>query len=233
MTTFLSQKERIQFRLSKYAHFVALSHPFTAADLAQVFLDNIYKLHGAPTNIISDRDPLFTSQFWREFLLFLGIKQRLSTAYHPQSDSQSEVLNRCLEHYLRCFCWQRPYDWAQWLPLVKCWYNTTTHSTTMLTPFEVMCGQAPSLQLPYLPHESAMESIDRSFSARERLLAQLKQHLHTTINHMKQFANQYRFEHCFTEWDFVFLKLHPHHQVFVVQRASEKLSLDILAHLKS
>lgn len=61
-------------RLSKYAHFVALSHPFSAAELAQMFFDNIYKLHGAPANIVSDKDPLFMSQFWREFLLRLGVE---------------------------------------------------------------------------------------------------------------------------------------------------------------
>lgn len=88
-------------RLSKYAHFVALAHPLTATQLAQVFIDHVYRLNGAPANIVSDRDPLFVSTFWREFLGQLGITQSLSSSYYPQSDEQSEVLNRCLENYLR------------------------------------------------------------------------------------------------------------------------------------
>ncbi|KAK4270158.1 hypothetical protein QN277_023237 [Acacia crassicarpa] len=211
-------------RLSKYAHFIPLAHPFTASGLAQLFLDNIYKLHGAPANIISDRDPLFTSQFWREFLLRLGVQQHMSKAYHPQSDGQREVLNRCLEHYLRCFSWQQPHEWAQWLSLAERWYNTTYHSSTKMTPFEVMYGQPPPLHLPYLPQESAIESIDRSFSARETLLLQLKENLAVAINRMKQLADKHRSERHYQVGDWVFLKLQPHRQTSVAPRSYEKLS---------
>lgn len=108
-------------RLSKYAHFIPLAHPCTASKLAEIFIQEIYKLHGAPSNIVSDRDPLFTSKFWSSFLQQLGVTQSLSTAYHPQSDGQSEALNRCLEHYLRAMTWQRPKEWASWLPLAEWW----------------------------------------------------------------------------------------------------------------
>jgi len=94
--------------MSKYAHFLALSHPYTAETLAQHFMDQIYKLHGAPVEIIIDRDPVFVSNFWKEFLKTLGIEQKLSSSYHPQTDGQSEVLNRCLESYLRRMCWENP-----------------------------------------------------------------------------------------------------------------------------
>lgn len=70
-------------RLSKYTHFIALAHPISAATLAQAFIDQIYRLHRAPANIVSDRDPIFISNFWKEFLGQLGITQNMSSAYHP------------------------------------------------------------------------------------------------------------------------------------------------------
>lgn len=82
-------------RLSKYAHFLALAQPVTAAGLAQIFIDQVYKLHGAPADVVSNRDPLFVSSFWKEFMGHLGVNQSLTSAYHPQSDGQSEVVNRC------------------------------------------------------------------------------------------------------------------------------------------
>ncbi|KAJ0856477.1 putative nucleotidyltransferase, Ribonuclease H [Helianthus annuus] len=123
-------------RFTKYGHFIPLKHPFSAVRVAQVVLDNVFKLHGCPLNIVSDRDPIFMSSFWKEFLKLQGIEQALSTAYHPQSDGQTEVLNRCLETYLRCMVMHDPKTWVQWLSLAEWWYNTTWHSAIKMTPFK-------------------------------------------------------------------------------------------------
>lgn len=95
-------------RFTKYGHFIALSPPLSASSLAQIFVNEVYRLHGLPTYIVSDRDTIFTSNFWRELMTTLGIQQQLSTAYHPQTDGQTERVNQCLENYLRCMTGQFP-----------------------------------------------------------------------------------------------------------------------------
>ena len=80
--------------------------------VAQLFLDNIYKLHGLPSSIVSDKDKIFISKFWQELFKLMGTQLKLSTTYHPQTDGQSEVVNRGLQTYLRCMAAEKPNDWS-------------------------------------------------------------------------------------------------------------------------
>ena len=90
-------------RLSKYSHRVPLAHPFTALTVAKAFVANVYRLHGLPMSIISDRDKVFTSRLWQEFFHLTGVTLQMSSAYHPQYDGQMELVNQCTETFLRCF----------------------------------------------------------------------------------------------------------------------------------
>ena len=113
-----------------------------------------------PQSIVSDHDPTFTSNFWQELFKILGIELHLSTTYHPQTDGQTEVVNKCLETYLRYFSSEKKNQWAQWLPLAEWWYNTSYHTTTCMTPFEVVYGQKLASVLSYLPGASNFQAVD-------------------------------------------------------------------------
>ena len=89
-------------KYSKFAHFVPLRHPFTALSVAKAYLDNVYKLHGLPMSLISDRDRVFTSKLWQELFSLAGVSLRMSSSYHPQTDGQTERVNQCMETFLRC-----------------------------------------------------------------------------------------------------------------------------------
>jgi hypothetical protein len=150
--------------LSKYAHFCALQHPFTTSMVAQMFMDQVFKLHAMPHSIVSDRDPTFTSNFWQELFKIQGTQLHLRIAYHPQIDGQTKVVNKCLETYLMCFSLENQNKWAQWLPLIEWLYNTSYHTTTHKTPFEVVYGHKPPSVLSYLPGVSKVQAVDQTLT---------------------------------------------------------------------
>lgn len=108
-------------RFTKYSHFLPLSHPFTAAGVAKLFFDHIYRLHGLPESIVSGRDKVFTSSFWQELFKLTRVSLCLSSSYHPQSDGQTERVNQCLETFLRCYVHACPTKWLDWLSAAEYW----------------------------------------------------------------------------------------------------------------
>ena len=98
-------------RLIKYAHFCALSHPFKSITVSTTFMETVQKLHGNPKIIVSDRGPFFTGHFWIELFSCLGTQLVDSSSYHPQSDGQIEIVNKCLEGYLRFFVSDKQTQW--------------------------------------------------------------------------------------------------------------------------
>jgi len=209
---------------TKFAHFIAIKHPFTAAHIARVILDIIVTLHGLPTSIVTDRDRIFVSAFWKELFKLYNINLQFSTAYHPQTDGQTERVNQCLEMYLRCAFYGSPKKWHSWLSLAQLWYNSSFHSSLKCSPFRALYGYEPRIgALPQMP-DNVSESVAEMAAERQLHLEALKTHLSTAQNRMKNQADKKRTDRQFLVGDQVLLKLQPYAQSSVVNRPFPKLA---------
>ena len=134
-------------KLTKMVHYVATTTNVTAPQLANIFMREVVRLHGVPESILSDRDPRFTAHFWRAFWSQLGTTLTMSTAYHPQTDGQTERANRTLEEMLRSRINFRQTDWDEHLSAAELAVNNAVHASTGFTPFYLNSGQEVSLPL--------------------------------------------------------------------------------------
>lgn len=149
-------------RLTKYEHFIPLTHPFTASTVTKFFMDHVFKLRGASESIMFDRHKVFTSLFWKDLFKCMDTTPSFSTTYHFQIDEQTEMINQCLEAYLRCTCHSQLAAWPKWISLAAWWYNATFHSSIKMSSFEALYGYSPIfLPLPpnVLPTVGSMEDM--------------------------------------------------------------------------
>jgi transposase InsO family protein len=132
-------------RFSKTVRYIAVTKTITAQELADIYVSNIWKDFGTPEGITTDRGSQFTSEFWGAVMWHLQVRRRFSTAFHPQTDGQTERQNQVIEHYLRTYCDYRQDDWAPRLALAEFTYNNSVHESTGLPPFKVLYGFLPEL----------------------------------------------------------------------------------------
>ncbi|KAL5857242.1 hypothetical protein ACOSQ3_004700 [Xanthoceras sorbifolium] len=200
--------------LTKYAHFVALKYPYTTISVVKAFVNNVVRLHGTPSLIVSDRDKVFLSSFWQKLFKLQGTKLSMSSSYHPQTYRQTEIVNRTVGQYLRCFVGEQPKHWMQWLSWAEFSYNTSIHSSTKVSPFEALYGvPSPSL-LSYISGTTQVQAVNDYLCDRETILKDLRYHLNLARNRMKCQADQHRRELNFKEKDYS----------SVVTRRSQKLA---------
>ncbi|KAF1325889.1 Pol protein, partial [Globisporangium splendens] len=143
-------------RLSKMVHVAPVRKHVTAQETACLFLEHVFRYHGLPESIVSDRDPRFTAAFWRELFRLLGTDLALSTADHPETDGQTERVNRVVEDILRSIAVDHPRDWSRWLPYAEFAINSSEHASTAVTPFYFN-----SLRHPRVP-ATLFEGVERS-----------------------------------------------------------------------
>ncbi|KAH9313676.1 hypothetical protein KI387_022303 [Taxus chinensis] len=212
-------------RLTKYALFCALAHPFTASTVATTFMDTVQKLHGTPKIIVSDRDPIFTSNFWTDLFSCLGTQLAHSSSYHPQSDGKTEAVNKCLEGYLHCFTSDKQSRWVQWLPLTEWWYNTSFHTSSKMSPFLALYGYHPPSITSSLRGKQWVRVVEEHIQYQQEVLSSLKENLFMAQNHMKQQVDQHCTERHFEVGDWVFVWLQLYKQMSLKQQQKDnKLS---------
>ena len=132
-------------RFSKMIHLFPVMDTITSKGVATIFCNSIFKLHGTPRKVISDQGPQFVSLFMKDLYELLNIQANLSTAYHPQTDGQTEQINREVKKYLRIYVNHRQTNWAEWLALAKFAHNSQTTSATGVSPFLLNYGQQPTI----------------------------------------------------------------------------------------
>lgn len=197
-------------RLSKSAHIAALPTRFTATKVAKVFADTVVKHHGFPSSIISDRDPIFVSHFWKSLFELSGTKLRHSTAYHPQTDGHSKVVNRGLEQYLRTFTHGRPATWVDFLTWAEFSYNTSFHSGLKMSPYQGLYGRTPPTIPAYSKGSTTLQALEELLQERDAVLRSLKDNLRQAQQRMEQKANARRRELQLSVGDQVLVYLQPY-----------------------
>ena len=196
-------------RLTKSAQFIPINERYSLEKLANLYMKEIVSKHGVPVSIVSDRDPRFTSRFWKMFQECLGTKLNMSTAYHPQTDGQSERTIQTLEDMLRVCVVDFKGNWDDYLPLIEFSYNNSFHASIGMPPFEALYGRKCRSPLYWdevgerkiLGPELVQQTKEKIELIRQRLVA--------AQNRQSKYANQHRKDIEFETGDLVLLKVSP------------------------
>ena len=180
-------------RFSKMAHFIATTERTSAEDLARLFQDQVWKLHGLPESIVSDRGVQFAAEMMKELNNLLGIQTKLSIAYYPQTDGQTERVNQELEQYLRVFIDHRQKQWPDWLGTAEFMYNNKIHAATKVSPFKVNYGQDPRMGFEGR-RKGKYEAAGKFVEKVRKIQKEAKAALGKAQQEMKKFADRKRGE---------------------------------------
>jgi len=180
-------------KLSKMAHFIPTTITVDAPGLAKLMMNNVFKLHGFPVAFISDRDPRFTSAYWQAFIDALGIAPHMSTSFHPETDGQTERMNRTIEEMLRSYINDKHDNWDELLPYLELAYNNSRQASTKFTPYYLNHGTHPHVPGAFLnPDSLASAEPDNLAHTVATALAEAKQHLERARERQRDYANKFR-----------------------------------------
>ncbi|KAG8474912.1 hypothetical protein CXB51_031631 [Gossypium anomalum] len=196
-------------RLTKSAHFIPVRTDYSLNKLADLYIREIVRLHGIPLSIISDRDPRFTSRFWQKLQDALGTKLNFSTAFHPQTDGQSERVIQILEDMLRCCVLEFQGSWERYLPLVEFAYNNSYQTSLKMAPYEALYGRKCRTPLYWTElKENQIYGVDLIKETEEKVKV-IRDCLKAVSDRQKSYADLKRKDIEFQVGDKVFLKVSP------------------------
>eukprot|EP00253_Pinus_taeda_P005724 PITA_05724 len=179
-------------KLSKVAHFIPVQSTYKAVQIAHVFMQNIFRLHGLPKTIISDRDVKFTSAFWRALFAELGTQLNFSTAYHPQTDGKTKRVNQIVEDMLRACVMQKPAQWEDYLHLVEFAYNNGYHTSIQMSPFEVLYGRKCQTPTNWSSPEDKLRLGLEMLKEMEDMVKRVRTNLKAAQDRQKNFVDRKR-----------------------------------------
>lgn len=195
-------------RLTKLRHLIPCTTTTTSEDVARLYLRNVWKLHGLPKYITTDRGTQFTAKFWRQLCKHLGIEARMSTAFHPETDGQTERFNAVMEQYLRSYVKYQQDDWVHWLPMAEFAANNHVSATTRATPFFSTYGFHPNFTISLKPYVKTVANINAvDFANKMKSLHDyLRSNIRTAQDQQEQAVNSNRkTAPCYQIGDQVFL----------------------------
>ncbi|KAL0534339.1 hypothetical protein IC582_028629 [Cucumis melo] len=205
-------------RLTKSAHFVPGKSTYTASKWAQLYMSEIVRLHGVPVSIVSDRDARFTSKFWKSLQTAIGTRLDFSTAFHPQTDGQTERLNQVLEDMLRACALEFPGSWDSHLHLMEFAYNNSYQATIGMAPFEALYGKC--CRSPVCWGEVGEQRLmgPELVQSTNEAIQKIRSRMHTAQSRQKSYADVRRKDLEFEVGDKVFLKVAPMRGVLRFER---------------
>eukprot|EP01018_Ginkgo_biloba_P006258 Gb_32988 [translate_table: standard] len=169
---------------------IACMKTITSPQVDKLFLIHVWTYFGFPSSVVSDRDGHFLSHFWTHLWEMMdtklkriaGVTFNMSSAYHPQIDGQTEIMNKCLEGYLRTYTSDKQGKWTRWLHLAEYWYNTTYHMSAGMSPFKALYGYDPPLIFDIILRESRCPATRDTLQEMQDIIKSLKDNLSMARN---------------------------------------------------
>ena len=211
-------------RLTKSAHFLPIRLDYSMDHLEDLYVNEIVRLHGIPVSIVSDRDPRFTSRFWKELQTSFGTRLTFSTAFHPQTDGQSERVIQALEDMLRGCVLDFPESWDRYIPLMEFAYNNSYQSSIGMALYEALYGRryrTPMCWIEMNEHKIIGPELVKDMEEKVQII---QQRLRAACDRQRSYANLKRKDIEYEVGDKVFLKVSPWKKILRFGRKG-KLSL--------
>jgi hypothetical protein len=206
-------------RFTKMACYIPVKKTIDAEGLADAMMAQVVSRHGIPESIVSDRGTVFTSGFWSAFCYHTRIKRRLSTAFHPQTDGQTERQNQTLEQYLRSYVNHQQDDWVDWLPMAEFAYNNSAQATTGLSPFQANTGRCPNATFDFAACEREVPGARAHVANMEELWERMRVRLENARETQARYHSRKTIPKVYAPGDMVWLAARYIHTI----RPSKKL----------